>query len=99
MFSQLIVVLCSLAAASAFTASLRPAVRSSSLKMSAEDMVGSLAPMGFFDPLGISSGKTDVELKKIRESELKHGRVAMIAALGILTAETTNPLFGGQITG
>eukprot|EP01031_Cornospumella_fuschlensis_P010884 gene10884-13314_t len=39
------------------------------------DMVGSSAPLGFFDPLGFS--KTDAAtLRKYRESELKHGRVA-----------------------
>ena len=37
--------------------------------------------------------------QKIRESELKHGRVAMVAFLGIMVAESFNPLFEGKITG
>mmetsp|Transcript_23340 Transcript_23340/g.38893 ORF Transcript_23340/g.38893 Transcript_23340/m.38893 type:complete len:210 (-) Transcript_23340:115-744(-) len=72
---------------------------SSRVSMSAEGLVGSLPPVGFFDPLSLSEGKTDAEMKKIREAELKHGRVAMVAALGILTGEATNPLFDGKITG
>jgi Chlorophyll A-B binding protein len=37
--------------------------------------------------------------QKIRESELKHGRVAMVAFVGIMVAESFNPLFEGKITG
>jgi hypothetical protein len=70
--------------------------------MSAEDMVGQLAPVGFFDPLGLSNDKNAGELKKIREAELKHGRVAMIASLGFVTGELIDgkaPLLGGSVTG
>ena len=49
--------------------------------------------------MGLSSDKTDGEIKKIREAELKHGRVAMVASLGILVGEKFNPLFDGKITG
>ena len=55
--------------------------------------------MGFFDPLGLSNGKTDAEMKKIREAELKHGRLAMVASLGFLTGENFNPFFDGKISG
>eukprot|EP01038_Epipyxis_sp_PR26KG_P012155 gene12155-16275_t len=69
------------------------------LTMSAEGLVGSLPPVGFFDPLSLSAGKTDGEIKKIREAELKHGRVAMLAFVGILVGESFNPFFDGKITG
>ena len=69
------------------------------LKMSAEGLPGALPPTGFFDPLGISNGKTPAEIKKIREAELKHGRVAMLAALGILVGENFHPFFDGKIMG
>jgi hypothetical protein len=58
-----------------------------------------LAPVGFFDPAGLSKDKDDGEIKKIREAELKHGRISMIAALGFIVGEVWNPLWDGKITG
>lgn len=64
---------------------------------------GVLAPTGFFDPLGLSDvplGRTpsmEARIKYFREAELKHGRVAMLAALGFLVGEQFHPLFGGNI--
>lgn len=86
----------------ASTAALRlngPSRMTTRLQMSAEDMVGSLAPVGFFDPLKLSEGKSEADLKKFREAELKHGRVAMLAFLGIIVGENFNPLFEGKISG
>jgi hypothetical protein len=71
----------------------------SKLQMKAEDFVGALPPTGFFDPLGLSIGRSDQEIKLWREAELKHGRVAMLAANGIIMSENFNPLFGGKVTG
>lgn len=48
---------------------------------------------GFFDPLKLSSSVSETELKRWRESELKHGRIAMLAVAGILAAEKWHPLF------
>lgn len=42
---------------------------------------GATAPFGYFDPLGLSKGKDIKTLKKWRESELKHGRIAMLATV------------------
>ena len=95
-----IIVVAAICSVSAFTNSFAKNIRRPSfLSMSAKDMVGSLPPVGFFDPLGLSNGKSPQELKKWREAELKHGRVAMLAALGFVVGETFNPLFDGQITG
>ena len=47
-----------------------------------------------FDPLGLSKGKTYRDLKKYREAELKHGRVAMLAVLGTIVQENFHPFFG-----
>mmetsp|Transcript_26759 Transcript_26759/g.37233 ORF Transcript_26759/g.37233 Transcript_26759/m.37233 type:complete len:263 (-) Transcript_26759:376-1164(-) len=63
------------------------------------------APMGeFFDPLGISKGKSESELKRLREAELTHGRVSMLAVLGFLFQEALldRPLFSnakGSVNG
>jgi hypothetical protein len=56
-------------------------------------------PTGFFDPLGFSTSLTPIEFKKYREAELKHGRLAMLAVLGVLIAENFHPLFDGKVTG
>ena len=48
--------------------------QSHKVSMSAEFLPGALAPLGYFDPLSLSAGKTEGEVRKIREAELKHGR-------------------------
>ena len=63
------------------------------------EIPGSLAPTGYFDPLRFSATASDAMLKRWRESELKHGRIAMLASLGILVAERWNPFFDGRVTG
>ena len=60
---------------------------------------GEVAPTGFFDPLGLSKGKDAATLKQYREAEIKHGRVAMLAVFGILTAEKFHPLYDGKLSG
>ncbi|KAJ1379864.1 chlorophyll a/b-binding protein domain-containing protein, partial [Ochromonadaceae sp. CCMP2298] len=57
------------------------------------------SPLGFFDPLGLSRDVSEKRLKLWREAEIKHGRLAMLAAMGILVQERFNPLFGGRILG
>jgi hypothetical protein len=44
--------------------------------------VGALAPLGFFDPAGFSKVGDKVGFNNLRSAEIKHGRVAMMAALG-----------------
>jgi hypothetical protein len=63
---------------------------------------GISGPAGFFDPFGLSKPFADPRgaegrAKFFREAELKHGRVAMLAALGFPVAEKFHPLFGGNI--
>lgn len=59
---------------------------------------GASLPFGYFDPLGLAPS-TESGFKKFRESELKHGRVAMIAVLGVLVAESGLTFFGNEIDG
>jgi len=40
---------------------------------------GALAPVGLFDPLGFAAKADEATLKRYREAELTHGRVAMLA--------------------
>merc|ERR1719428_159963 len=53
----------------------------------AQNIAGVTAPLGFFDPLGFSTDVSEGKLLFYREVEVKHGRVAMLASLGILVAE------------
>merc|ERR1719487_75962 len=62
-----------------------------------EDMPGVTEPLGFFDPLGLAAQVPQGRLLFFREVEIKHGRVAMLASLGILVGEQFHPMFGGNI--
>lgn len=50
-------------------------------------MPGALPPMGIWDPLGLGAKATPNTLKRYREAELTHGRVAMLAVVGFLAGE------------
>lgn len=58
---------------------------------------GISAPLGFFDPLKLSSKVSEPRFKFYQEAELKHGRVAMLASVGFPLAEQYHPLWGGKI--
>jgi hypothetical protein len=51
-----------------------------------ENVPGQVGPLGFFDPLGLSSQIDRNDFIRWRESELKHGRLAMMATLAIIAA-------------
>merc|ERR1712190_533892 len=52
-----------------------------------EGELGVQAPVGFWDPLGLSKdGDADVFYRR-RCTELKHGRVSMIATIGYIVPE------------
>ena len=50
---------------------------------------GAVSPLGFFDPLGFSKDADLNTVKRYREAEIMHGRVAMMAAVGYLIGEST----------
>jgi len=62
-------------------------------KAFAESMAGVSGPLGFFDPLGYCNEATEGKIRFYREVEVKHCRVAMLAALGYPIAEQFHPLF------
>jgi light-harvesting complex I chlorophyll a/b binding protein 1 len=55
--------------------------------------------LGYFDPSGFTVGASENKIRSYREAELKHGRIAMLAALGFFVGETFHPLFDGEIDG
>merc|ERR1711972_209105 len=46
--------------------------------------IGAVAPLGFFDPLNFTKVGDEDGFRKLRASEIKHGRVAMMASVGLL---------------
>jgi len=48
-----------------------------------------------FDPLGFTAGKSKDEVYRLREAEITHARVAMLACAGFLVQEKIHPLFSG----
>ena len=52
--------------------------------------------LGEFDPAGFMEGKSKLEVYRLREAELTHGRVSMLASLGFLVQEKFHPLFSGD---
>ena len=47
--------------------------------------IGTQAPLGFWDPMGFLSAEDQSQFDWIREAEIKHGRIAMLAVTGYLT--------------
>jgi len=50
-----------------------------------ESELGVQAPVGFWDPLGLSADGDLASFKRRRETELKHGRLSMLATMGYIT--------------
>eukprot|EP00931_Biecheleriopsis_adriatica_P021698 TRINITY_DN1411_c0_g1_i7.p1 TRINITY_DN1411_c0_g1~~TRINITY_DN1411_c0_g1_i7.p1 ORF type:complete len:1354 (-),score=322.33 TRINITY_DN1411_c0_g1_i7:208-4269(-) len=59
----------------------------SPLRGAFEGELGVQAPVGFWDPLGMSKDGDVATFKRRRETELKHGRVAMLATIGYIVPE------------
>lgn len=52
-----------------------------------ENELGVQAPVGYWDPLGLSKDGDEAKFKRRRATELKNGRVAMYAAIGYIVPE------------
>merc|ERR1711920_1161232 len=57
---------------------------------------GAVAPLGFFDPLGFTKNMDLNGVKRFREAEIMHGRVAMMATVGYLIGESTPTITYGM---
>ena len=92
-----------LAGSAAAFAPVQTSKSSSSLNaFVADEIPGALAPVGFFDPLGFAAKADENTLKRYREAEVTHGRVAMLATIGFLVGEKVEGssfLFDAQISG
>merc|ERR1712216_815129 len=52
-----------------------------------ESELGVQAPVGYWDPLGLSKDGDMATFKRRRETEIKHGRVSMYACIGYIPPE------------
>eukprot|EP00434_Breviolum_minutum_P007787 symbB.v1.2.006873.t1/scaffold382.1/size215954/7 len=59
-----------------------------------ENELGVQAPVGFWDPAGLSSDGSVENFKRRRQTELKHGRISMLATMGYITPEITGKFPG-----
>ena len=73
--------LATIVSVAAFAPAARVA-RSSAIKMSFESEIGAQAPLGFWDPLGLLKDADQARFDRLREVEVKHGRISMLAILG-----------------
>merc|ERR1712110_491877 len=59
-----------------------------------ENEIGVQEPVGFWDPAGLSADGDAARFKRRRETEIKHGRISMLATMGYITPE-----FAGKFPG
>merc|ERR1712222_90109 len=59
-----------------------------------ENELGVQSPVGFWDPLGLAADGDVERFQRRRETEIKHGRICMLATLGYMTPEITGKLPG-----
>lgn len=57
---------------------------------------GAISPLGYFDPIGLCNDRDLVGVKRFREAEVMHGRVAMMATIGYLVGENTPTIAYGM---
>ena len=102
-FAASLVLLVSSASAFNSFAPKKSAVKKAAVPAFALDTIpGALEPAGLFDPLGLGAKADEKTLKRYREAELTHGRVAMLAVVGFLVGEAVEGssfLFDAQISG
>ncbi len=56
--------------------------------------IGAQPPLGFFDPLGILNDADQARFDSLRNTELKHGRISMLAVLGHIVTSKGDRLPG-----
>ena len=59
-----------------------------------ENELGVQEPVGFWDPAGFTADGSVENFKRRRQTELKHGRISMLATMGYITPEITGKFPG-----
>jgi hypothetical protein len=52
-----------------------------------DEALGATLPLGFFDPLGLVADGNQATFDRLRLTEIKHGRISMLAVVGYLVQE------------
>jgi len=68
------------------------AVYTASLLRAFENKLGVHDPVGFWSPAGFTADGSVQNFKRRRQTELKHGRISMLATMGYITPEVTGKL-------
>merc|ERR1712083_1261157 len=79
-----------LTACAAFQGPVLAPRRSSAVTMKAEGEIGVTPPLGVWDPLNLLAEPVEYPRRSYRryvELEIKHGRICMLATLGVITTE------------
>mmetsp|Transcript_9270 Transcript_9270/g.18672 ORF Transcript_9270/g.18672 Transcript_9270/m.18672 type:complete len:213 (+) Transcript_9270:186-824(+) len=101
-FAAAIALLTSSASAFNAFAPKKAAAKAAQPAFTVDTIPGALDPVGLFDPAGFAAKADEPTLKRYREAELTHGRVAMLATVGFLVGEAVESktvLFNGEISG
>ena len=74
---------------SAFTPTSKVSAQksSSTVVKSYENAAGATAPIGYWDPLNLTSDKSQDQFDKARVGEIKNGRAAMLGVIGYIVPE------------
>lgn len=85
-----------LASAAAFVPTAQQASTSTSALQVADfkSEVGAQMPLGFWDPMSMLGSGDQSRFDRLREVEIKHGRIAMLAVVGYLTTYSGTRLAG-----
>ena len=59
-----------------------------------DDELGVQAPLGACDPAGFTADGNSENFARRGQTELEHGRVSMVAAIGYITKDITGKLLG-----
>jgi hypothetical protein len=77
-------IVASLIAGAAAFAPAQTGKASTALNMAFENELGAQPPLGFFDPLGMVADGDQERFDRLRYTEIKHGRISMLAVAGYL---------------
>ncbi|KAL7540747.1 hypothetical protein ACHAXR_012986 [Thalassiosira sp. AJA248-18] len=81
--------------AAAFAPARMESSSNTALRAIAGGNLNGCAPYSFMDPLGFTRNRSISEVKRIREAEVMHCRVAMMATVGYVIGESTPTIFYG----